>query len=83
MTSPSASSDLLMFLPSARRWPVAPERFARSEPARSTRLIFDARRGWWPPPPSAAQAAPATVCVTLSSVIACEREDVSLSFVRA
>jgi hypothetical protein len=38
MTFPNVVSDLLMFAPSFSRWPVAPVEFARSEPAKSTKL---------------------------------------------
>ena len=38
MTFPKVVSDLLILAPSFRRWPVAPVEFARSEPAKSTRL---------------------------------------------
>jgi hypothetical protein len=40
MTLPSVVSDLLMFAPSFRRWPVAPVELARSEPAKSIKLSF-------------------------------------------
>jgi hypothetical protein len=38
ITFPRVVRDLLMFAPSFNRWPVAPVEFARSEPAKSTRL---------------------------------------------
>jgi hypothetical protein len=38
MTLPRVVKDLLMFAPSLRRTPVAPVLFARSLPAKSTRL---------------------------------------------
>ena len=41
MTLPSVVSDLLMLAPSFRRVPLAPVESARSDPARSTRLILD------------------------------------------
>mmetsp|Transcript_27883 Transcript_27883/g.93832 ORF Transcript_27883/g.93832 Transcript_27883/m.93832 type:complete len:364 (-) Transcript_27883:470-1561(-) len=44
MTLPSASSDLLMPMPSLSRSPVAPVRLALSDPARSTRCSFETVR---------------------------------------
>ena len=41
MTFPSASNPLLIWIPSFRRAPSALVRFARSDPARSTRCIFE------------------------------------------
>ena len=41
MTFPSVVSDLFMFAPSLSRVPFAPVESARSEPAKSTKLIFD------------------------------------------
>ena len=41
ITLPSVVSDLLMLAPSLRRVPLAPVESARSEPAKSTRLILD------------------------------------------
>ena len=41
MTFPRVVRDLLMFAPSFNRCPVAPVELARSEPARSTRLMRD------------------------------------------
>lgn len=38
MTLPNVVRDLLMFAPSFSLWPVAPVEFARSDPAKSTRL---------------------------------------------
>jgi hypothetical protein len=38
MTFPRVVRDLLMLAPSFSRWPVAPVEFARSDPAKSTRL---------------------------------------------
>lgn len=40
ITFPNVVSDLLMFAPSLSLCPVAPVEFARSEPARSTRLYI-------------------------------------------
>lgn len=40
MTFPRVVNDLLMFAPSLSRCPVAPVEFARSEPARSTKLYI-------------------------------------------
>ena len=40
MTLPKVVRDLLMLAPSFNRVPVAPVALARSEPAKSTRLIF-------------------------------------------
>ena len=39
MTLPRVVRDLLIFAPSLSRWPEAPVELARSEPAKSTRLI--------------------------------------------
>lgn len=41
ITLPSVVKLLLIFAPSLRRVPLAPVESARSEPAKSTRLIFD------------------------------------------
>ena len=43
ITLPSVESDLLMSAPSLSRVPVAPVELARSEPAKSTKLIRDTR----------------------------------------
>lgn len=73
MTLPRVVRDLLMFAPSRNRVPVAPVDACRSDPARSTREIFDtfsptilvegSRRFW----------------VRMTVKTACDRELVSLS----
>ena len=41
MTRPSVDNERLISAPSLSRAPIAPVEFARSEPARSTRLILE------------------------------------------
>mmetsp|Transcript_52670 Transcript_52670/g.146234 ORF Transcript_52670/g.146234 Transcript_52670/m.146234 type:complete len:205 (+) Transcript_52670:1499-2113(+) len=46
MTLPRALSDWLIFFDSSSRWPVAPLRRTRSEPARSTRFSLPTLKPW-------------------------------------
>ena len=76
MTFPRASKPLLIWMPSCRRAPSAFVRFARSEPARSTRCIF-ARVT------SPGASAPADTVSTWMVNMACERDDRSFMPVAA
>eukprot|EP00962_Isochrysis_galbana_P014801 scaffold4238_cov105-Isochrysis_galbana.AAC.11 len=71
ITLPSAERDTLIAIPSFSRPPSAPDLDARSDPARSTRLILDQRsRRSLPSVP-----ATASCCVTRSEKTACDREE--------
>mmetsp|Transcript_2737 Transcript_2737/g.7417 ORF Transcript_2737/g.7417 Transcript_2737/m.7417 type:complete len:214 (-) Transcript_2737:2060-2701(-) len=71
-TLPSCSRPWLMLTPSAKRCPVAPVSFTRSEPARSTRCSLERRK--WRSLGTAAAASRRTCCSSVSVTIACERE---------
>ncbi len=44
ITFPKVVSDLLILAPSLSRWPVAPVELARSDPAKSTKLVEVGKR---------------------------------------
>ena len=79
MTLPSAERLWLMAIASLRVSPVAPVLEARSEPARSTRLIFEFT--FFLPRPAAIEAA--NSCSTRMMTTACERDDSAFILVDA